>query len=40
MRVTRSKAERRFDTRRKIQEKNERRGKDRRNEDGDEEKGF
>ena len=30
----------RFDTRRKVQEKNGRRGEDRRNEDGGEEKGF
>ena len=37
-RGSRSQTERRFDTRRKVQEKNERRGKDRRN--GDEEKGF
>ena len=39
-RGSRSKTERRFDTRRKVQEKNGRRGEDRRNEDGDEEKGF
>ena len=39
-RVSRSKTERRFDRRRKVQQKNGRRGEDRRNEDGDEEKGF
>ena len=39
-RGSRSKTERRFDTRRKVQEKNGRRGEDRRNKDGDEEKGF
>ena len=34
------KTERRFNTRRKVQEKNGRRDEDRRNEDGDEEKVF
>ena len=39
-RGSRSRTERKFDTGRKVQEKNGRRSEDRRNEDGDEEKGF
>ena len=39
-RGSRSKTERRFGKRRKVQEKNGRKGEDRRNEDGDEKTGF
>ena len=39
-RASRSKTEKRFNTIRKVQERNGERGEDKRNENGDEEKGF